>query len=89
MKHDTFGSLVPFAEPCWYQGAASHFCHLGLVTRPDARAGFPSPYYTAAHAQYRNKLREFVEKGAQLLRWAKLAAFSECRARTRRAKAAR
>jgi len=42
MRHEMFGSDIPFAEPAWYRGAST-------------------PYYSASHANFRKKVRDFVE----------------------------
>lgn len=55
-----FGEQIPFCEPYWYQVRAT----LGLWPIQyisDFRQGYPSPYYTQAHKDFRAKVRNFVE----------------------------
>jgi acyl-CoA dehydrogenase len=43
MRHEQFGSQVPYAEPAWYRGV-------------------PTAFYEKRHADFRNKVRAYVEK---------------------------
>lgn len=57
-RFEPFGDQHKFCEPSWYQGKAPlTFCS-GVVVW----AGAFTPYYTASHAEFRKRVRDFVMK---------------------------
>jgi hypothetical protein len=52
-SNERFGEQIPFCEPYWYQVLS--VCVLSY------HQGYPSPYYTQAHKDFRAKVRTFVE----------------------------
>lgn len=55
---DPYGSLIPFADPAWYQGVSHAFLSWKNCSR---EAQYHSPYFKESHAALRAEVREWVE----------------------------
>ena len=56
-KAETFGSVLPWAEPSWYELPADVI----LKDLTGCRHSRPSPYYDDSHRHLRNTVRKWVQ----------------------------
>ncbi len=55
---DPYGSLIPFADPSWYQSVSTH---TAFHDYPLTFLQYHSPYYNESHAAIRDEVRQWVD----------------------------
>lgn len=57
---DPYGSMIPFADPAWYQ-SVSHIRSLSTLMESLICEQYHSPYHNESHAALRDEVRQWVE----------------------------